>query len=498
MKCFEFDQLAAYMDGVLSQEEMKHVEKHLEFCPSCRKVVSALHKEDAFLQEAIQSPVLPAGFDNEVLSMLTPYKQKKKKRNWPYQLLTAATIVLAFGVGAAFYSETQNSKNGNTDIPLAETVETDALYYVKDQGILLEVTDIDASPLKIEIFYRITPEDWVLEDYLKKHNVEHLSQVVDEYERMAPNGKIVDANGFELPFRELSFGGNDRFENSVVIKPSELENLPDTVNVKIDFDELFLQEGSWKLKIPIDMREAKLETKRIPLERDFQFDNFKTTLLEWETSPNAHVLSFHSEYTDEEKQRLVEILRTREENTELHSVIMPELKLVTKDGGREMLVDGVSSHSYMGQSFTTEFEFANRLKGMKEIENLKGNENFVLVLEGFRLHEPEYTQFELTNQSENVQMNGWIIESVTTEPVMEHSKMVTITGSTIIENAEEFTVELKEENQRFNTEMITIPVNEDGTFEFQAQMPNSSEIYIIDIQSLIKWIPFEIEVPLDK
>lgn len=496
MKCFEFNQLAAYVDKVLSQEEKKHVEKHLEFCPSCREVVSALQKEDAFLQEAIQSPVMPVGFDDEVLSKLEPYQARKKKRNWPYQLLTAASIVLALGVGAAFFSGTQKGDGGNAALPVVE--EKEALFSVKDEGVLLEVTDISASPLKIEVFYRLKTEERVLEDFLKKHNVQHISQVHDEYERMPPNAQIVDANGQELPFRELAWGGNDRFQNSIVIKPGEEENLPDTFKMQVRFEELFLQDGAWKLEIPIDIREAKNKTSKNPISFDYLGDGFTSSFRDWETSTNAHRLTLTSEYLPEEKERIRNLLNAREEGIEEYSMIMPELKVVVGDREQSLIPDGISSFSNMGQSFTTEFEFSNRVNGMDGDEELSIEEELKLVVQGFRIHEPENTQFELTDQSENIQVNDWIIDSVTTEPETENAKLVTITGRTLMKNVENFTVEVKGDNKIFSTEITSNLVTPEGTFVFQTTMPNNTEIYNIDIQNIIKWIPLEKEVPLKR
>ncbi|MCG1021486.1 anti-sigma factor family protein [Sutcliffiella horikoshii] len=497
MKCFEFNQLAAYVDKVLSQEEKKHVEKHLEFCPSCREVVSALQKEDAFLQEAIQSPVLPAGFDGEVLSKLEPYQARKKKRNWPYQLLTAASIVLALGVGAAFYSGIQESDGGNASLPVIEE-EKEALFSVKDEGILLEVTDISASPLKIEIFYRLKPEEWVLEDYLKKHNVEYLSQINEAYEDIPSNIKTIDENGQEFPFGEASWRGKSFFEKTIVIKPGEVDNLPDAFKVQVQFRELFWQNGVWNLEIPIDIREAKAQTSKHAIQSDFKFEDFETNFLDWESSTNAHRLTLRSEYSDSEKKRLVDIMRARGENDEQYTMIMPEFLVVTKDQKEHLIQSGTTSQSYMGQSFTTEFEFTNRTMGKEANKNLSGDEELLLLIEGFRLHEPENTQFELTEQSENVIANKWIIDSITTEPVTANSKMVTIRGRTSIENMEDFTVEVKGDNKIVNTEIISNRVTPEGTFVFQTNMPISTETYNLDIQNITKWVPFEKEVPLKR
>lgn len=494
MKCFEFNRLAAYVDDVLSQEEKKLVEKHLEFCPSCREVVNALQKEDAFLLEAIQSPVLPAGFDDEVLSKLEPYQVKKKKRNWPYQLLTAASIVLALGVGTAFYSGIQEIDGGNAALPVMEE-EKEALFSVKDEGVLLEVTDISASPLKIEVFYRLKPEEWVLEDYLKKHNVKHLTQVNEAYEDIPSNIELKDGKG-QKHFYKASWIGKDRFEKSVVIKPSEVDTLPDAFKVKIQFKELFWQYGVWEMEIPVDIREAKEKTKKYSMQTDFQFEDFMARLIEWESSTNFHRLTLKTEYSDSEKKRLVDIIRARGENGEQYSMIMPEIMVVTENGKQQLIPEGTNSQSFMGQSFTTEFEFTNRLNGTGSNENLSIGQALKLVVQGFRLQEPENTQFELTDQSKNVQGNDWIIDAVTTEPETENSKLVTITGRTSIEYIEDFTVELKGINRIISTEIITKRITPEGTFVFQTSMPNSTKSYKLDIQSITKWVPFEKEEPL--
>ncbi|WP_404445747.1 zf-HC2 domain-containing protein [Sutcliffiella horikoshii] len=494
MKCFEFDQLAAYMDGVLSQEEKKHVEKHLEFCPSCREVVTALQNEDAFLQETIQSPLLPAGFDDEVLSKLEPYQTKRKRWNWPYQLLTAASIILAFGIGASFFSDTQKSDTGNSDTPVVQE-EKEALYSVKDAGVLLEVTDISVSPLKIEIFYRLKPEEWVLKNFLKKHNVEHLSQIKVEYETLPPNGKIVDLNGQELPQREVSLGSNGWLQNSIVIKPSEVEELPlpDTFRAQIEFDDFFMQEGEWSIDVPIDVTKAKTLTKSNSHNIDFMFDDFYAGPLKWQLSTNAHQLQFYAEYTENKKDQLEEIIKARE-NEDLTSMIMPELSILNS-AGEELLVDGLNISSHMGESFTFDYDFANRVKGMGVLENLPRSEALTLKLKGFRIEEPENTQFELTDNNNELEKNGWSIKSVTVEQDTANSKLVTIIGETNIRDIESFVAEIGDKEWVTN-EVVNKMVTSEGTFIIQTIMPNSVTNYQLDITSVTKWFEYEWEIML--
>lgn len=132
MKCITFDKLAAFVDGLLLQEEEKQINEHIEFCPACLEVVKALRTEDAFLEEAIHSPFLPDDFDEKVLSKLEPYQPKKRKRNWVYPVITAASLLLALSLFAAFYtafkdgppkSTDQTPIEENNDNPIEETEE---------------------------------------------------------------------------------------------------------------------------------------------------------------------------------------------------------------------------------------------------------------------------------------------------------------------------------------------------------------------------------------
>ncbi|WP_226681985.1 anti-sigma factor family protein [Sutcliffiella horikoshii] len=495
MKCFEFEQLAAYVDGVLSQEEIKHVEKHMEFCPSCREVVVALEKEDAFLQEAIQSPVLPSEFDNEVLSKLEPYQAKKKRWNWPNQLLTAASIVLAFGLGASFLSDIQQSDTGNSKTPVVQE-EKDALYSIEDEGVLLEVTDVNASPLKIEIFYRLKPEESVLDDFLRKHNVNHLSQVGNDYKRLPPSGKIVDINGQELPQGEVALGSNGWLQNSVVIKPAKLDEspLPDTFQAQIKFDDLFMQEGEWELSIPIDVTEAKLLTKSNSNNIDFMYDDFNAGQIEWELSTNAHRLQFYAQYTQDKKDQLKKIMEARNDE-ELTPIIIPELSIVNS-AGEELLVDGFNLGSHMGESFTFEYYFANRVNGMDVTENLSRSDALTLRLKGFRLEEPENTQFKLSDGMEQSDKNEWTIESVTVEENTTNSKLVSIIGKTTINNLESFIVEISSDKGWVTKEVINTTVSNEGTFIIQTNMPKSITNYQLDITNVTKWFEDEKEIIL--
>ncbi|WP_223702187.1 anti-sigma factor family protein [Sutcliffiella deserti] len=478
MKCIKTDKLAAYVDGVLGQEEKIKIDKHLEFCPSCRDVVAALEREDHFLEQAINSPVLPVGFDEEVLSKLAPYPAKKKRWNWTYQLITAASIVLAFGVGAAFYGGAQPNTGGNDiQTPVEEMKDT---RYV--DGVQILVHHVSASPLKIEVFYEVIPDEELLEEYLRKNNVVHLSQVEKDHWPL-PRGKITDDKGVELPFREISKGEG---QSSFVIKPAEIDILPDNIHVEIHFDEFFMRDGDWKVNIPVDLTEAKANAAKHPIQETLEYDNFRTEVLEWETSQNAYRLTLQADYSRAENERLQTIVKGRGNESDVYPIIEPELFVVTEDG-KKLKVDGRTLHSNMGQAFTMEFEFANRVEGMPADEYLKAGEELSLQIEGFRLQEPDNTQFELTDQSANVKLNDWTIESVTSEPGNGSTKVVTISGKTNIQNIESMTSEITTDKEWVTPETIYTSIESDGTFTIQTTLPDSSTKYHLDIQSITKW-----------
>ncbi|CAG9621122.1 anti-sigma factor family protein [Sutcliffiella rhizosphaerae] len=489
MKCISFERLTAYVDGVHSDKEKELIDYHLEFCPSCRHALKALQKEDAFLEEAINSPLLPEEFDQEVLIRLEPYKAKGAKK-WVYQLLSVASIFLAVSLGLVLYSSSPNNTSPTPVVP-----EKEVLYKVEDKGILLEVTHINASPLKIEIFYELTPDEQVLEGFLEKKNVNYLSELEYNYQFPNPIGVMVDSDGQEFPFRDLATSSFLESENSVVLKPTNPESLPDTFQVNVYFEEFFLEEGNWKIEIPVDITESKKYTKTTEINKAFLLDNFHAEILTWQSSTNAHVITLQSDFSEKENERLRAIIEKRGDDSENSPFIDTEISVKTEEG-KELLIDDRVIFSNMGRSFTITIYFNNRYKGMVPRENLPLTEKLLIELNGFNLYEPSNIEFTLTEQSKNIEKGNWKIESVTEEIKEQKEKIVTITGFTGIQNVDSVEINITDNQNESMIFSENVEVTKEGAFTIQTQAPIYTTEYNLDIYTIYKQIDYHSEVPL--
>jgi hypothetical protein len=498
MKCLSVDKLAAYVDGVLEREEIISVEKHLEFCPSCRGVLEVLRREDEFLGSVINYPVLPAGFDEDILKNLQPYKKKKEKTSWKYQFLTVVSIVLAVGLGASMYTGlVENEPNHRAGIQMEG--EKEVLYAVEDQGVRLEITEVSASPLKIEVLYEIKPDEEVLERYLDKKNVGHLSEVPRGADFHTPEVTLQSPVGTELPYREVSTEVIQPLRHSVVIKPSDIEQVPDIFNATLDFNKFILEEGNWTVTIPIDITEAKAATKRKDINYGFLFNGFESTIINWRDAPNAKFLNFESEFTEDEMKRMNSVMSQREDKEEMHTFIEPVFNVVTESGD-DLVIKGLSS-SINGEIFTLEAELSNTIEGSTEYKKLEDGEQLFLEVEGFQIQEPENTQFTLHESEEENSLlfnkNEWNITVVTTEPIGSKKKL-TIKGYTTIEHAAGFLGNLTMYHNResYMESFYGDIVNEEREFIIQVDIPSEMDEYHLDIYSIYKWINHQKKIPL--
>ena len=97
MICPNEDELFAYVDGFLDDEETKQIERHIHSCPYCAQQLEVLKSEKASLEETLKIPILPDDFAQNIVAQVQPYKPKKKS-TWKWGLGTAASVLLAGGI----------------------------------------------------------------------------------------------------------------------------------------------------------------------------------------------------------------------------------------------------------------------------------------------------------------------------------------------------------------------------------------------------------------
>ena len=102
----------AFLDGRLTEEESRLVERHLAECPTCQAAIDHLLAADAHLREQPE-PEWTEQLSQSVLDQTTaPLAQHV----WSWQLATAAGWILAIGLGLMLLRSTQ------TSITTAQTV----------------------------------------------------------------------------------------------------------------------------------------------------------------------------------------------------------------------------------------------------------------------------------------------------------------------------------------------------------------------------------------
>ncbi|MBM7621507.1 hypothetical protein JOC95_003396 [Bacillus tianshenii] len=504
MKCFDFDTLAAYFDGVLEDAESKMVEKHLEFCPMCREVMEALKKEEAFLEEAVQAPKLPHDFDQHVLKDLSPYENKKKKQSWKYQFLTACSIVLAFGLGASMYPQLNTLFGEDTTVSnLGQQNEEKALYSVEDNGVKVNITEVSSSPVKIEIFYEIEPTDEMRERFRGNLLDNGVNNVLMSKDYEFPSILLKTENGDEVPFENLDFTSPESWNGSIIMYPQA--QTPDYLAVDIAINEILDEKGDWSFSIPIDLTESKKETTMLKLDDTLGIEGlYQLQLLEWIDAPNAKMLKFESTFSDAELSRIQNSMKDRDEfltSSGVHLWLEPIYSVKT-EAGKKLPYSGASVSSTNGNHYLMETEFRLTERGERPSENYKEREKHIFELSGFSVKEPVNAQFTLDIQQgtyilDDKSTDEWILTGYTAKLVDGNLK-VKVTGKRGIEQAT--TLGWKRTGQ--DAETIYAPINDEGGFELEFEMPSAEDgvqTVTIDFLSTDKTVllPEPIKVPLD-
>ncbi|MCA1319201.1 hypothetical protein LC085_04680 [Bacillus tianshenii] len=498
MKCFNFDTLAAYFDGILEEAESKNVEKHLEFCPMCREVMEALKKEEAFLEEAIQAPKLPHDFDQHVLKDLTPYENKKKKQSWKYQFLTACSIVLAFGLGASMYPQLNTLFGEDTTVSISgQQNEEKALYSVEDNGVKVNITEVSSSPVKIEVFYEIEPTEEMEEKFRDNLLDYDLNDIILSNDSVLPSVLLKNNDGIEVPFENLEFSNPHEWKGSIILYPQDRNNIPNRLTLDVEITEILDEKGIWSFSIPIDITDSKRDTMTVQLDDVMGMEGFyQLELLEWIDAPNAKILTFESTFSNEEMARIQKSVEGREDllTSSSMNVWLEPIFAVYTESGEELRNKGASVSSTNGNHFLMEQEFS--LKARREL----GKHTF--ELKGFSIQEPIDAQFSLNIASgEQVLVNQdsgeWILTGYTAKMVDGKLK-VKVTGKSGNEHATNLNWELLDSDVDSNY----TPIDENGRFELEFELTGTEDevkTVNIDFLSIDKTVmlPKPITVPLN-
>ncbi|MEH6943817.1 DUF4179 domain-containing protein [Bacillus sp. JJ722] len=301
MNCPTIDKLSQYADQLLMNEEHIQIQRHVESCDDCCKVVEAFRNEQNFIKETLHTPSLPDDFAAGIIRQLEPYKQKtsnKKKAPWKNIMLYAAGVVLVIGLSTTLHPSFAKwiggfFSSGEVDVGLKIANETDLKERVnleaKNQGITFKVEDIITDSTRVALSYQIIDEQGNFKDTElglgeSNNEVYVTSQDGDKLEHVSTGTHWSEGSDYGL----------------IEFSLRELETL-DHLLVKFDLVELDGEKGTWKLEVPIDLTKSKALTKTLPFKNAITSQygvNLKMNQMRFATSSNE--LSFETSFTDDE------------------------------------------------------------------------------------------------------------------------------------------------------------------------------------------------------
>lgn len=306
MICPKEDELIAYVDGFLNEEEVKQIEKHMSSCPYCQQQVEVMKSEMIFLMETLKTPELPETFAEDILIQVTPYKQKTK-RYWKWGLSSAASVLLAGGilisvnpifaelVGGIF---TSDHVDEGLQIAIDTDIATPVDIVVTDAGITLHVEHLIADTSRIALSYSVTnSKGKKLDPYINEDSKQNVVTLLNE-------------NNEEVKLTSKSWGNTDDYG----IYEFSLINVEDFSKgiIRIDATELGGKSGHWLVEIPVDLTAAYENQKTVEIGKTIEVEDIDVTLNQVKYATSTTDISYSTQLTDEAKQKLQQSIEAKE------------------------------------------------------------------------------------------------------------------------------------------------------------------------------------------
>lgn len=319
MICPNEDELFAYVDEFLDDEEIKQIERHIRACPYCVQQLEVLESEKASLEETLKIPVLPDDFAQNIVAQVQPYKPKRK-HTWKWGLGTAASVLLAGGilvsvnpsfaelVGGIFSS---NYVDKGLNIAMDTDIATPVDIAVTDAGITLHVEHLIADTSRIVFSYSVTNSKGKrLDPYLNEDKEQNKITLLDQ------NNKEVEVG--------VKGWGNTNdygiYEFSLVDVAHMTEG-----TIRIEATEIAGRSGNWFIEIPVDLTAAYANHQVVEIDQSIEKEGVEVNLDEVSYATSTTDISYSMQYTDEAKQELQQAIDKKKEqfNEEIVTTFFP-------------------------------------------------------------------------------------------------------------------------------------------------------------------------------
>lgn len=307
MICPKEDDLLAYVDGFLDEEEIQRINRHIHSCPYCEQKLEVMKSQQAFLSETLKTPVLPDDFAQNIMEQVQSYRPKKK-RAWKWGIGTAASVLLAGGIlitvhpgfaeiiGGIFSSDKVDE---GLNIAIDTEIATPVDIAVTDAGITLHVEHLIADTSRIALSYSITNSKGKrLDPYLEEDQGKNTITLLDQ------NGKEVEG-GSKGWSNTADYG---IFDFSLV----EVENFKEG-SIRIAATELAGRSGNWSVEIPVDLVKAYANQKVVDIDQTIEEAGVEVNLDEVSYATSTTDISYQLAYTESAKKELQAAIKEKEE-----------------------------------------------------------------------------------------------------------------------------------------------------------------------------------------
>ncbi len=149
MKCEIIrDLLPSYIDGLTSEESNIEIEKHLETCPDCRKVLEKMRKEIGVTDIS------------ENKKSIKPFK-KLKRLSWRAAGITALCLILLFGGYLYYFGHGSIAEQEDVSMTYEKVYDVVTLGFMpKDDSKYINVEVESVNPYVITVKeYNVNPLD---------------------------------------------------------------------------------------------------------------------------------------------------------------------------------------------------------------------------------------------------------------------------------------------------------------------------------------------------
>jgi len=306
MKCPTTDKLSQYVDDLLVEVEHIEIDEHISSCIDCKRVVETFRTEQLFLKETLRTPTLPDDFSALVLDKLEPYEQKvvgRKQSPWKRIIVSAAGIVIAFGLTATFnpsFAAWIGGLFGTEQVDEGFRMAADEGLTIRvnqevtDNGFTLKIEDVVADSSRVALSYQIFNSTGKMQDI-------QLDFVVGSKNNLS----VVDQNGNNLEIASMGWSSPSDYDYGYVeLSLREHEPL-EKVTVKFNIDEIDGIQGNWDIEIPVDLKESLKLTTIHPLkDAEISVNGVEVKLNEAKFSPSTNEIIYETGFTQDELDKI--------------------------------------------------------------------------------------------------------------------------------------------------------------------------------------------------